>query len=1348
MLSGFSVKKPFYILAGAIVVLMLGVFSLMYMKTNLLPSIDLPYLAVITTDPGAAPEQVENDITNVLDNKLATVTGVQNVYSTSAENYSMVYLEFEENTNMDSALVKVSAAVNEVSGNLPDNAGTPMYLEISMDSIATMYLGVSDSEKDRAHVSQFVEGTMVPAFERQEGVASASVSGSIVQKVDISLSNSKIEDVNNKILSSVNDKLYDSKKQLDDAQSQLNSAKSALETQQAALQEQQAKAEEELASGSLAISQTIASKQAYEAQLTTQKAELMAYQAQYEAARQAAEAAPSDPTAQATVAALQAKITSLEADIAISQGIVDQFAQQSEELQQGFLGLEAGKIEASVQLSTAQNQITSALSTLESSQSQIDEGYKNYQSARESALKQANADALMQTSTLSQILAAQDFSMPAGYVEDSNGNKYILKVGEEIGSLSSLENLVITNIDGVGDIKLADVADVKVVEESGSGYAKLNGRDGVIVSVTKTSTANTSEVSDAVNAQLEKLKADNPSLEIMTLSDQGQYITLYISTILQSLLLGAVLAIVVLALFLRDVKPTLVVAFSIPFSVLFALVIMYFWGIDINIMTLGALSLAIGMLVDNSVVVMENIYRLRARGLSAPRAAAQGAKQVTAAVAASTLTTICVFFPFVFTSGLVQQLLVPFALTISFALLASLVVALTVVPALGSKIFAKAEPREFTWFENFKEWYGRFLEKCLRHRAPVLGIAFVLLALSIVGVFRMGITLIPDMESNEISLNATMPEEMEQNEGNKTADEILAKISSVEGVSEVGCADYGTAMGSMMSGSSAASESGSTFNGEYVFYAIPDSSITTEGAMRDLKTRILDATADCNCQISDNSSSSMMSSISSGELQINLSGEDTDTLLQISNDVMGAVKQVEGYKEVSNGQEKADSTIQLKFDYNAVARQGTTVAQIYQQIASKLNATADTSLSVDSEGDSVSVSVVDERNQITPQNLLDTEYTVSEMSDSSGSGSGGASAGSSSGSSASSGSSFSSSSSSSSASSGASVSSSSSDSSTKTHKLSEVATATTVPGVATLAKTNGTHSMQVTAGIDDGYNTTLLSRQLEPKLDALQIPDGYSVKISGTDEDIATMLTQMLQLSLLGAVLIYLIMMAQFQSFMSPFIVILTVPLAFTGGFLALLVAGEQLSMMALLGFVILMGTVVNNGIVFVDYVNQLRLAGMDKKSALIAAGKTGMRPILMSALTTILSMCAIVFSPAIGSGMQRGMALVVAGGLLYATAMTLIVVPIVYDIFCRKPLKTIDIGDDVEQDSGDAEYFMDEAAAEVAETVEVAGVANIEEPAKVSDVTGIAEVEKTARIAKVAETAEDPEAAKTEASS
>ncbi len=1263
MLSRFSVKKPFYILAGAIVVLMLGAFSLMYTKTNLLPSIDLPYLAVITTDPGAAPEQVENDVTNVLENKLATVTGVQNVYSTSAENYSMVYLEFAEDTNMDSALVKVSAAVNEVAGNLPDGAGTPMYIEISMDSIATMYLGVSDSQMDRAHVSQFVEDTMVPAFERQEGVASASVSGSLVQKVDVSLSSSKIEDVNNRVLSNVNDKLYDSKRQLDSAQSQLNSARAKIKEQQSALAEQQKQTESELASGSLAIAQTVASKQAYEAQLNTQTAELAAYQAQYNAATQAGDAA--------TAAALQAKITSLQADIAVTQGIVDQFAQRASELSAGFVGMESGKMEASIQFATAQSQLASAESTLDSSQSQIDEGYESYYLARESALAQANVDSLLQASTLSQILAAQDFSMPAGYVEDADGNKYMLKVGEEIGSLSALENLVITHIDGVGDIKLSDVADVSVVEQSGSGYAKLNGRDGVIVSVTKTSTANTSEVSDAVNAQLEKLKAENPTLEVMTLSDQGQYISLYISTILQSLLLGAVLAIVVLALFLRDVKPTLVVAFSIPFSVLFALVIMYFWGIDINIMTLGALSLAIGMLVDNSVVVMENIYRLRARGLSAPRAAAQGAKQVTAAVAASTLTTICVFFPFVFTSGLVQQLLVPFALTISFALLASLVVALTVVPALGSKIFANAEPREFAWFERFKDRYARALDKCLRHRAPVLAVAVALLVFSIVGVLGMGITLIPNMESNQISLVATMPEDMQQEDANAVADEVLAKISKVDGVSEAGSADYGTAMGTMMSG---ASTSTSTYNGKYIYYVIPDSSISTESAMKDLRSRILGATANCGCEIEDQSSSSMMTSLSGTEMQIDLSGDDPDELLSLSNEVMAAVEQVDGYEDVSNGQEEADPTLQLKFDYNAVARQGTTVAQIYQQIAGKLNTTADTSLSVTSEGDSVSVSVTDERNQITPQNLLDTEYTVSA-------GTGGAEA-------------------SAAGASGDTMFETSSETSSTgdTHKLSEVAAVVEVPGVATLSKTNGTHSMQVTAKIGDGYNTTLLRRQLEPKLDALDMPDGYSAKISGTDEDIATMVSQMLQLSLLGAVLIYLIMMAQFQSFMSPFIVILTVPLAFTGGFLALLVAGEQLSMMALLGFVILMGTVVNNGIVFVDYVNQLRQAGMDKRAALVAAGKTRMRPILMTALTTILSMCAIVFSPAIGSGMQRGMALVVAGGLLYATAMTLVVVPVVYDIFCRKPIKTIDVGDDIDEGSGDAPHSPIWVTVEVGE--------------------------------------------------
>ena len=433
-------------------------------------------------------------------------------------------------------------------------------------------------------------------------------------------------------------------------------------------------------------------------------------------------------------------------------------------------------------------------------------------------------------------------------------------------------------------------------------------------------------------------------------------------------------------------------------------------------------------------------------------------------------------------------------------------------------------------------------------------------------------------------------------------------------------------------------------------YIIPDSSITTDSAMANLKERITQATADCDCELSVSSASSMMSSVTGSGLTVNLTGDENDTLLALSNQVVDAIESIEGYENASNGQETADATIKLSLDANLLAQQGTTVAQVYQQIAGKLNSTVSSiTLNDDAETE---VSIVDNRNQITPESLLETTYTVS-------------------------------------------VTGTDGTTSTKEHRLSEVGSVQMQAGVESLTKTNGVHSISVTADVSDGYNTTLLSRQLEPKLAEIDVPDGYKIEIGGNNEQIYDMLEQMAQLMALGALLIYLVMMAQFQSIMMPLIIIVTVPLAFTGGLLALLIAGEQLSVMSLLGFVILMGTVVNNGIVFVDYTNQLRRAGMPKRTALIAAGKTRMRPILVTALTTILSMCALIFNPAIGASLQRGMALVVAGGLLYATIMTLLVVPIVYDIMSRKPLKVIDIGSDIDEETGDAEYFMNEAEIE-----------------------------------------------------
>ncbi|MGN0046271.1 MAG: efflux RND transporter permease subunit [Eggerthellaceae bacterium] len=1214
MLPRFSVLKPFYVLAAAIIVLALGAYSLTYLKTDLYPEMDIPYMAVITTYPGASPEKVEEDVTDPLEEKLATLSGVDSVSSQSSENFSMIFLAFVDGTDMDSALVKVSAAVNQVTPMLPDDVGTPTYMEMSADAVATAYVGVALDGKTQAETSKYVQDTLIPALQRQDGIASVSGVGLVSDTVNVELNQSKIDDVNNRLLASVNDKLYDAKKQIDEGKSQVAKAKQELEDQEKSLSDQQASTADELASASSGLTTAIS---ATTAQITALSAAITSAQAYGQDTKE------------------------LEEQLAAAQ---DQLAELQEQLSQ----VNAGSVNAAAGFGSATAQIAAAKQTLQASEADLKDAESQYEASRKQAIESANIDALLDISTLSQLISAQNFSMPAGYVKDDSDGTWLLKVGEEYTTAKELKNTVLTNIDGVGDIRIKDVADVTTLSNEGDIYAKLNGTDGIIVSVTKSSTAATSDVSAAVQDTLEDLQSEDENLKVMYLYDQGKYINLFITTILQSLLMGIVLAVIVLALFLKSVRPTLVIAFSIPFSVLFALTLMYFWGLDVNIMTLSALSLGIGMLVDNSVVVLENIYRLRARGLTAERSAAQGAKQVAGAVTASTLTTICVFLPFVFTTGLVNQMLVPFALTLSFALLASLLVALTCVPALGAKLFANHAPREVIWFERLKQAYGRAIAWCLKHKAPVLVGATALAVFCLVSVLQMGISMVPNMTSNQIGVTVVMPEDSTKDEAIEVADTITDRLLQIDGIQDVGSADS-SAMGSVMSGGMSMG-SGSASDDEedripgFMFYATVDKEkVHTEDQMAALQEQVKQAGEGLDCEFMADASA-MSSSMLKEQLEIQLTGDDPQALLDASQQVMDTVDSVEGYIEIENGQEDADPVLQLVFDKNKVAALGTTVAQIYQQLAGKLN-TSTTAITMGVGDDAQDVNLISNRNEITKETLLDTEFTVS--------------------------------------------SSASGTQETKTYKLSKVATVEEKAGLSSLTSQNGTYIMKVTAEPDEGENLTLLSRQLQPKLADLQLPDGVEMSLEGTDSQVADMIQQMLQLMALGLLLIYLIMMAQFGSFVAPFIIILTVPLAFTGGVLALLIAGQGLDVMSLMGFVVLMGVIVNNGIVFVDFANKLRRQGMEKRSALIATGMTRMRPIMMTAATTIFAMLAMIFNPEIGASAERGMALVVTGGLLYGTLTTLFVVPIVYDLLWRKPMKIVDLGPDVDEVPDDAGEFI-----------------------------------------------------------
>lgn len=841
----------------------------------------------------------------------------------------------------------------------------------------------------------------------------------------------------------------------------------------------------------------------------------------------------------------------------------------------------------------------------------------------------ANIDALLSLDTLSTMISAQNFSMPAGYIEDKSDHQWLVEVGDNFTNEKQLNNLVLTKIDGVGKIRVKDVADVTVVDNQGEAYSKVNGENAILLSVFKGSTSNTSTVSKGIQNAFKKLEQKYKGLSFAIIMNQGEYINIIIKSVLNSILLGAVLAIIVLALFLKDIRPTIIVAFSIPFSVLFAIIIMYFTGININVMSLAGLCLGIGMLVDNSIVVMENVYRFSNEGMSAPKAAVRGTAQVAGPILASTLTTICVFLPMVYTSGMVSQLLIPFAFTISYALIASLLVALTVVPTMGSVILRKAKEIKQPWFEKIKDIYGNILELALRFKIVPLLISIVLLIICVMQSMRTGIVMMDDMDSNQIAVSMTLEDTIKKEKAYQTADEVMGILTGIDGIKKVAGLDGNASVTSSMM------ETGATDNyTTFTFNIITEENIKTTREFRKIRKDIENKTKNVRCKKLTVSSSAIgdMSTLSGGGLSVNVYGENQQKLIKISEDVVKMMKNISGVKTATNGIETADKMLHLKINRNKAAEHGLTIAQIYQEIA-KHTTTEKNAITLNMDDKDVEVNLINETDKLTYENILDMKIETTEKN-------------------------------------------SDGEDEKHTYKLSEFASEDDGYSMESITRENQKPYLTVTAELEDNANATLLSRKLQEKIDKYKAPDGYEVELAGDATQTTEMLKQMGKALALGFLLIYLIMVAQFQSLLSPFIVIFTVPLAFTGGMIGLGIFHLSISSMALMGFMILMGTVVNNGIVFVDYVNQLRMGGMAKKEALIETGKTRMRPILMTALTTILSMSVMVFSQDAGNAMQKGMAVVVAFGLLYATLMTLFIIPVMYDILYRKQPKEIDIDD------------------------------------------------------------------------
>ena len=791
------------------------------------------------------------------------------------------------------------------------------------------------------------------------------------------------------------------------------------------------------------------------------------------------------------------------------------------------------------------------------------------------------------------------------------GISYLVRVGDKPQTSEELAALPLMNLhmDGMETITLGDVADVFYTDNSDEVYANINGSAGVMLSVQKQTGYSTGEVSDLLLARFEELMAENPDLHMTALMDQGIYIDLVMDTIINNVILGALLAILILILFLKDLRPTMVVAFSIPISLVTAIVCMYFSGVTLNIISLSGLALGIGMLVDNSIVVIENIYRMRGEGRSMREAATEGAREVAGAIMASTLTTICVFAPIVFTEGITRQLFVDMGLTIAYSLLASLLIALTVVPAMASKIMTKTkEQKEGKLFGGLVKGYEKLLRVSLKGKPVVLLLVVALLVGSALAAVSNGTAFMSDMDSTQLTVSVALGEEATLAETAEVTDEVVRRIMELPDVLDVGAMSSASTM-TLLTGGSGSSNSASIY-----VTTTEKKTMTNE----ELGVLILEKTADLDAEVTVDASSMDMSALGGSGITIRVEGRELDRMQEIAGEIASLVAEVEGTAEVSDGMDESDEELRVTVDKEAAMEYGLTVAQVFAQISDKLAENGAATTLAESDKD-YSVYVLDEKNEALTRELL--KVMLIEGTDAQG---------------------------------------------TCKVKLSEIATFEMRESLSSIRRADQTRYISVTAQIAEGYNVGKVAAEVEKKLAGYELPDGYRLSFAGENETINDAMEQVMLMLVLALVFMYLIMVAQFQSLLSPFIIMFTIPLAFTGGFLGLFITGSEVSVIALIGFVMLSGIIVNNGIVLIDYMNQLRESGMEKKEAILTAGRTRLRPVLMTALTTILALSTMVYSRDMGAEMMRPMAIVTIGGLLYGTLLTLIVIPCVYDIFIR----------------------------------------------------------------------------------
>ncbi|WP_085990860.1 efflux RND transporter permease subunit [Oceanobacillus senegalensis] len=1004
-----SIKRPVAVIMLVIVALLLGTISLRDLKVDLFPEIDLPIAVVATTYQGAAPQEVEELVTDPIEAAVGTIEGLDTVQSTSQESSSLVIMSFNFDKNIDKALSDIREKVDQVEGQLPDNANAPTIMRLDPNAMPVVFLSLSGAPLNE--LQDLAEDAIQPAIERGEGVASATVTGGVEREIRIELNQAQLE-------------------------------------------------------------------------------------------------------------------------------------------QFGITGAQ-----------------------------------------------------------VSQTLAAENRSVSAGSVE--RGSQDIsIRIDGKYTSIDDIRNTQITLSEG-NTITIDDVAEVKDTFKERSSIATLNGEETLSLSVMKQSDANTVDVANEVMEIVEKINAqyEERGIEVGVIMDTSEFIVDSMDSVVSNMIIGGVLAAIILLVFLRSVKTTLVIGVSMPIAIISTFTLMYFTGESLNVLSMGGLALGIGMMVDSSIVILENIFKKKEEGLSIMEAASEGGTELAGAVLASTLTTIAVFLPMILVDGIAAELFTPLSSTVIFALSMSLITALTLIPMLSSKLLGNVKVsfddenpkgivnKMLSWIKNI---YGNILEKALRFRKTVAFIVMVIVIGSLALIPALGFELQPAADSGQAQITVTTQTGSTLETSVETVNQVTATLD--EHYSDVIDFMFVNAGGDL-TGTSGGDSSQSTIMLELI--DVGERDITTQEFVTEAND-LLDNIPGAEVVVAESSTGAMSSG---SPISITINGDNLDVLGDLAQQVVWLAEDVEGTMNVDSSVEDGNPEVQVVVNRELASSYGLSYQQVMNELSLALNGETATRYKEDGKEYDVTVALPEE-DTATIRDLETMTIRNSQGVD---------------------------------------------------IPLRAVAELRQIQGPATINRSDQQRGVTVTADIAAGSDLGTVTQEIQTQLNQMALPDGYTIDIGGESEQMMEAFGQLILALALGVFLVYTVMAIQFESFTYPFIIMFSMPTMIIGVILGLFITGVPVSTVALIGLIMLAGIVVNNGIILVDYINILRERGWDRTEAIIESGKSRLRPILMTTLTTVLAMVPMAMGIGEGSETQQPMAITVVFGLLTSTIFTLVFVPVMY---------------------------------------------------------------------------------------